>query len=698
MSGSVEFKKQRMTAVARFQRLNHLWSFIIVASALFAGLFALSSSHMRDLERRMTWEALFRLRESVNRSPKLDERIRVLMFDDSSVQAFKKSSINFREWAALFTFLESYHPATIYVDKIFGLLDDETSSLYASLPALRMLRTRVSVGAFTHSQKIPSREPLDLDLPQFQARRYLPDSISDVSEELLKKRVNEAGLKDRSTANAYGPLPELRSFFHQGHIDYPTTNHVFPMYTLSEDKLLPSLALSGRINLKIEQGGLVASGVKIPILPDGSVLVNWLNPARVYESAIPFTAPFDAIRKGEKWDRLPAASHVVILPLAYTGNSDFKDSPYGQVPGGMVQISVLNSALSGQWLSELPFSKLVFIISVLLVGLVQFIRGAKAWLVLLATVCLVVFSGVCSFVWLSYDSPWMACALIDLSAGVAVLSLRSRWEQKRENLMNQLERDYAQLETEEQRLAKELKDAARIAQALNPEPAPEWPKFVVSGFYKSISEASGDWYFFETSQSGRYGHFVLCDITGHGVQAALVVSSCKTVLSMMRAAKDSIFESTDFLQEYASRLNKILFSHGHGSHSTTLIGLTFDFHTNKMYCINCGHPFPILHSIQKGEKTIAFFAKVGDPIGYLETLETVLQVRDVLPGDCVIAHSDGLPLSRNRRILSRYFEELDNGLMISAQRLHDAFWRAMRKQSGEGPSDDASVVVFKRVS
>jgi len=87
---------------------------------------------------------------------------------------------------------------------------------------------------------------------------------------------------------------------------------------------------------------------------------------------------------------------------------------------------------------------------------------------------------------------------------------------------------------------------------------------------------------------------------------------------------------------------------------------------------------------------------VSDPLGFSESLTLHTEKTPIAIGDCVIVHSDGVPLSRNRRILKRYFEELDSGIMIPAKRLHDASLKASVKAGQELQEDDASLVIFRR--
>ena len=89
-----------------------------------------------------------------------------------------------------------------------------------------------------------------------------------------------------------------------------------------------------------------------------------------------------------------------------------------------------------------------------------------------------------------------------------------------------------------------------MAVAYKPDPLPEWDGLYIGGYHKCLHLASGDWFGFQSSKSGHLKHIIMCDITGHGVQAALVVSACKVLLGNLRAMNPEIFETTNFNTEF----------------------------------------------------------------------------------------------------------------------------------------------------
>lgn len=697
ISTTDEIKQERIRQMNRSVRLQRIWMLCVLSMMLFFVWVYLANPQLRDLERKLTWSLQFSLRDKLGKSPDLDPRLRILVFDDSTVQKFKRSQINFKEWAALLSFVDRHRPAHVYVDKIFSLLDDEQAIVSESLQTMSNLRSSVSVGSFTSSREIPGREKLLLQSSHFRARNYLADEKTDRSDTEVAQFVAESGLKDRSKAFAYGPIKELQEIFTQGHIDYPFPNQVFPMYSLGSNQVLPALGLSGQKNLRIESNGLSVGGKTIPVTSRGTMLVNWISPAKMYARAESFSSAFAAMRKGTLWDKIPEGSHVLILPLGYTGNVDFKDSPYGSQPAGFVPASVINSALGKKWISDFQYNAQLLMMLVLIAGCLSFFKGTFSWLILFAGLASISAGGLYGFVNVSVDVPWVAGLIFFGVTGIALIAFGSLWESRREQLLNRFEEDYERLEKEEKRAQKELKDAAKVASALMPENVPQWPGFEISGFHRSMSEASGDWYFFERSSSGRFAHFVLFDISGHGVQAALVVSGCKTILSMLRLTGSDVFENKDFLTSYAEKVNTVLYAHGQGGHTATMLGLTYDFETEKLYYINCGHPFPILHSTS-GNKIEPLMMMPGDPLGFNETLSVALKTRQLRIGESLIAHSDGVPMTRSKIIIRKYFKECEHTSLISARRLQEAIVKHCRKENVEVPEDDVSLVVLRRTA
>ncbi len=253
---------------------------------------------------------------------------------------------------------------------------------------------------------------------------------------------------------------------------------------------------------------------------------------------------------------------------------------------------------------------------------------------------------------------------------------------------------------EKQRMELELNEAAEIAKAFLPGEPPQWDFCKVGVYHKSLSESSGDWFTFEESPSRQFCHLIMCDITGHGVQAALVVSTCRTVLSAMIAEDQACTETSNFIVHYARALNKILFTQGGGRHVSTLLGLTFDRIQQKVYYISAGQPNPLLVTLDPASqrKIIRPLTSRYTVLGVSASINYEMKCHDLQPGDEVIAYTDGIPVGTHIKELKSYIEKTTYELDRAPLDLYQRIWRAETEKTEKEPDDDVSIVWFKRVS
>jgi len=255
---------------------------------------------------------------------------------------------------------------------------------------------------------------------------------------------------------------------------------------------------------------------------------------------------------------------------------------------------------------------------------------------------------------------------------------------------------------EKARMEQELAEAAEIAKAFLPGAAPNWEFCRLEVFHRSLSESSGDWFTFERSPSGRLFHMLMCDITGHGVQAAIVVSTCKTVLSSMIAERPDVTESPDFIPHYAAALNRILHTHGSGSHVSTLLGLTFEPGQRKLHYVAAGHPSPLLVR-SAAQMTIKPLLSRYNVLGVRPEAQLVMTETTLEPGDEILAFTDGLPASSHVRALRQILADLPAGDAARSgelqgrnlQDLYQRIWAVETAKSSTEPNDDVSIVWFR---
>jgi sigma-B regulation protein RsbU (phosphoserine phosphatase) len=248
---------------------------------------------------------------------------------------------------------------------------------------------------------------------------------------------------------------------------------------------------------------------------------------------------------------------------------------------------------------------------------------------------------------------------------------------------------------EKRRMEAELQEAALISKAFIPGTAPRWDFCDIAIFHKPLSETSGDWYTFEEGPAGRYAHVLLCDITGHGVQAAIVVSTCRAVLSALIAEHPQAADSPDFVAHYARSLNGILFRQGGGHHVTTLLGLTLDRETGKVHFMAAGHPLPLHYPAAASEgaaRAVKPLISRSDPLGVTGEGSYTLSEAQLHAGDEVLVYTDGMPAQTGIKGLRTFLASRPTNAPLVPQSLFEAVCEAERARGRPTADDDVSVI------
>jgi hypothetical protein len=251
---------------------------------------------------------------------------------------------------------------------------------------------------------------------------------------------------------------------------------------------------------------------------------------------------------------------------------------------------------------------------------------------------------------------------------------------------------------EKRRMELELQEAAEIARAFLPRTAPDWAPFSIHTFHKPLTENSGDWYAFEASPSGNFYHFVMCDITGHGAQAAIVVSTCKSILSSMVLTNPALLEDPSFILHFCKSLNATLWSNGAGYHVSTLLGLTFEPRSGLLHYISAGHPSPLMVGAGGDGRPKALISRYN-VLGIKPEFDAEMKQEPFKKDDQVIAYTDGLPLSSNVKALRTFMAARHGqGDDRAPFDLYQKIWESESARTSLTPNDDVSIVWFSAQS
>lgn len=186
---------------------------------------------------------------------------------------------------------------------------------------------------------------------------------------------------------------------------------------------------------------------------------------------------------------------------------------------------------------------------------------------------------------------------------------------------------------EKERLAAELETAVAIHRRIVPSPddLPEIDGFDIHGYNYPCKEVGGDYFDIIKLPDDRFA-FVICDVSGKGLSAALLVST-------LQATFHSLLHSSLSLVEITERANNLLIRNTTSEKfATAFIGIV-EIATGRMQTINAGHNEPFLVRRSGGlEKLYAGGLILGmfDFATY-ESQETILS-----PGDTIYLYTDGI--------------------------------------------------------
>lgn len=224
--------------------------------------------------------------------------------------------------------------------------------------------------------------------------------------------------------------------------------------------------------------------------------------------------------------------------------------------------------------------------------------------------------------------------------------------------------------------------------------APQIEGFQFSTRYESCSEVSGDFYEFIQLPDGKIG-FSQGDVSGHGMQAGLVMSMTKKILAMNARRGQSP-------TEVLSSVNEELI---HDLNGKTFVSMTYgilDVYRKKINWARAGHNPSILYNIHTQElrslKPPGMVAGLRDTFLFRNTLrEEELQLNS---GDIFLMYTDGLTETANRQNEPYRQEKLEEVIkawgQLEVNSLLDRIMDSARSYRGGGAiTDDITLLAIK---
>ncbi len=247
------------------------------------------------------------------------------------------------------------------------------------------------------------------------------------------------------------------------------------------------------------------------------------------------------------------------------------------------------------------------------------------------------------------------------------------------------------LELKDKLLARdELSAGKRVQQALMPEQSPSVPGWSLWIYSRPANEVGGDLIDFLRQSENRSG-IALADVSGKGLQAALIMAKLQATLKALAPDYDSI-------GKLITKLNAIVHRDGLPNSFASLVYAEVASDSGTLRYVNAGHLPPVvltaggLQETQKGEPAL----------GLMESTIYAERQLELQSGDVFLVYSDGLTEASNEwseffgsdRLLRRLPslrgcspEEIGKALLGEI----DFFVK------DAPPNDDISLVILKRL-
>jgi serine phosphatase RsbU (regulator of sigma subunit)/anti-sigma regulatory factor (Ser/Thr protein kinase) len=204
-----------------------------------------------------------------------------------------------------------------------------------------------------------------------------------------------------------------------------------------------------------------------------------------------------------------------------------------------------------------------------------------------------------------------------------------------------------------ERLEQELRVAQLIQQQFLPKRVPELAGWQIAAYYHAAREVGGDFYDFIELPERKIA-LVIGDVTGHGVPAALVMATTRSIL---RSDAPRLVSPGAVL----ARANSLLHGDIPRNMFVTCLYAVLDPQTGHLRYANAGHDLPFV----RGSEGVRELRARGMPLGLMPEMSYEEKETTLRPGESILLHSDGLAeahdprhqmfgFPRMRELVSRY--------------------------------------------
>ena len=242
-----------------------------------------------------------------------------------------------------------------------------------------------------------------------------------------------------------------------------------------------------------------------------------------------------------------------------------------------------------------------------------------------------------------------------------------------------------------ERVEEDLRVARSIQQASLPKTVPTLEGWQLAAYYKPAWEVGGDFYDFLDLPDERLG-LVVGDATGHGISAALVMA---TTRSMLRIAA----QISDSPGAVLAQVNDVLYPNIPSNMFVTCLYAILDPTEARLRCANAGHNLLCLRHHGEGANELRVR---GMPLGLMPGMGYEEKETSLREGDSILFYSDGLVEAHDPKGEMFGFPRLQDLLALhnagDSAELIDFLLAELERFTGEGweQEDDITLLTLER--
>lgn len=244
---------------------------------------------------------------------------------------------------------------------------------------------------------------------------------------------------------------------------------------------------------------------------------------------------------------------------------------------------------------------------------------------------------------------------------------------------------------EKERMDEQLEIAKKIQENLLVEKFPELPEMEFSAFYKPATEIGGDYYDVIYQSNTRRIGYIIADVAGKGVPAALIMVMIRTILH-------STFNFIKKANEAITNINKGIARRLTGDKFATMFYFIYDIDTGRIEYSNGAHSPLIVY--KKKLNQILEFDTEGAPVGIDYNAVFGVNTAYLDEGDIIVNYTDGIyeAMSEKDELFqaSRVKELIKNNSQLSAEQIKTIIINKINEFVGKAPQhDDMALTIMK---